>query len=86
LRKWALLAPLGIVSAAIFKRNNQDELAAIALTASAAGHVATLTGFRHGQRPLQKTIEGRVRGWAIGLVLAGVVWLVISLFNKIRGA
>lgn len=86
LRKWALLAPLGMVSAALFKRNNQDELAAIALTASAAGHVATLTGFRHGQRPLEKTIEGRARGWAVGLALAGAVWLVISLINKIRNS
>ncbi len=82
LRKWTLLAPLGAVGAAILKQNRQDELAALALTAAAAGQVATLTGFRNSQRPLLKTLEGRARGWAIGAVLAGVFWLVFSLFRS----
>lgn|GEM_PF-893180 len=81
LRKWALLAPLGVVGASILKQHQQDELAAIALTAAAAGQVATLTGFRNGQRPLLKTLEGRVKGWAIGAVLALIFWLVFSLFK-----
>jgi hypothetical protein len=81
LRKWALLAPLGVVGASILKQNKQDELAAFALTAAAAGQVATLTGFRNGQRPLLKTLEGRAKGWAIGAVLAGLFWLVFTLFN-----
>ncbi|MBE7471134.1 MAG: hypothetical protein DPW09_23735 [Anaerolineae bacterium] len=81
LRKWALLAPLGVVGASILKQHQQDELAAIALTAAAAGQVATLTGFRNGQRPLLKTLEGRAKGWAIGAVLAIVFWLVFSLFK-----
>jgi hypothetical protein len=81
LRKWALLAPLGLVSAAILKQNRQDDLVAVALTAAAAGQVATLTGFRNGQRPLLKTLEGRAKGWAIGAVLAGIFWLVFSLFR-----
>lgn len=81
LRKWALLAPLGVVGASILKQNKQDELAAIALTAAAAGQVATLTGFRNGQRPLLKTMEGRAKGWAIGVVLALIFWLVFSLFK-----
>jgi hypothetical protein len=81
LRKWALLAPLGMVGASILKQHKQDELAAIALTAAAAGQVATLTGFRNGQRPLLKTLEGRAKGWAIGAVLALIFWLVFSLFK-----
>jgi hypothetical protein len=81
LRKWALLAPLGVVSASILKQNKQDELAALALTAAAAGQVATLTGFRNGQRPLLKTLEGRAKGWAIGIGLAGLFWLMFSLFR-----
>jgi hypothetical protein len=81
LRKWALLAPLGVVGASILKQNKQDELAALALTAAAAGQVATLTGFRNGQRPLLKTLEGRAKGWAIGAALAGVFWLMFALFK-----
>lgn len=82
LRKWALLAPLGVVGASILKQHKQDELAAIALTAAAAGQVATLTGFRNGQRPLLKTLEGRAKGWAIGAVLALIFWFVFSLFTR----
>ncbi len=81
LRKWALLAPLGVVGASILRQNKQDELATIALTAAAAGQVAILTGFRNGQRPLLKTLEGRAKGWAIGAVLALIFWLVFSLFK-----
>lgn len=82
LRKWALLAPLGIVLASILKQNQRDDLAAIALTAAAAGQAATLAGFRNGQRPLLKTLEGRAKGWAVGMILAGLVWLVASFFKK----
>ncbi len=83
LRKWSLLAPAGVVCAAIFKHNKQDKLANAALMVTAAGEVATLAGFRQGQRPLEKTVEGRAKGWAIGAVLAGVIWLLsLVLFRK----
>jgi hypothetical protein len=72
---------LGVVGASILKQNKQDDLAALALTAAAAGQVATLTGFRNAQRPLLKTLEGRAKGWVIGAVLAGIFWLVFSLFK-----
>jgi hypothetical protein len=81
LRKWALLAPLGAVGASILKQYKQDDLAGLALTAAAAGQVATLTGFRNGQRPLLKTLEGRAKGWAIGAVLAGLFWFVFALLS-----
>lgn len=81
LRKWALLAPLGVVGASILKQNKQDDLAALALTVAAAGQIATLTGFRNGQRPLLKTLEGRAKGWAIGTVLAGLFWFVFALLS-----
>lgn len=81
LRKWALLAPLGAVGASVLKQNKQDDFAALALTVAAAGQVAILTGFRNGQRPLLKTLEGRAKGWAIGAVLAGLFWFVFSLLS-----
>ena len=65
----------------VLQQNKQDELAALALTAAAAGQVATLTGFRNGQRPLLKTLEGRAKGWVIGAALAGVFWLMFALFK-----
>jgi hypothetical protein len=85
LRKWSLLAPLGAVSAAILKRRGQHELATIALTAAAAGQVATLAGFRQGQRPLLKTLEGRARAWLIGTILAGLVWLAMIIWSRLSG-
>jgi hypothetical protein len=63
-------------------RAGQPELAAAALTTAAAGQVATLTGFRNGQRPLLKTLGGRAKGWAIGAVLAVVVWLAMQLLGR----
>jgi hypothetical protein len=84
LRKWAALAPLGAVGAALFKRKGRDDLAAAALTVAAAGQVATLAGFRNAQRPVLKTTEGRVRGWAIGLIVAALLWLVASLSDRSR--
>ena len=82
LRKWSLLAPLGAVGAALLKEKGQDDLAAVALTAAAAGEAAVLAGFRNGQRPLLKTLEGRAKGLAIGATLAGIAWGVTWLFNK----
>jgi hypothetical protein len=82
LRKWSFLAPLGAVSAAVLKRNGRHELAAAALLTAAAGQVAALTGFRNGQRPMLTTAGGRARGWTIGLILAGIVWLIVWLWNK----
>lgn len=82
LRKWALLAPLGVVAAAIFKRRGQDNLATVALTAGAAGHVAGLAGFRQGQRPLEKTARERAKSWATGALLAGIVWLLAAWWGR----
>lgn len=82
LRKWALLAPLGVVAGSILKQNKQDDLAALALTVAAAGQVATMAGFRNGQRPLLKTLEGRAKGWAIGAILAGLFWFVFALLSR----
>ena len=82
LRKWTLLAPLGAVVAVLLRRHRQDDLAAAALTAVAMGQVATLTGFRNGQRPILKTAEGRGRGWLIGLFIAGLIWLAYSILGR----
>lgn len=85
LRKWSLLAPVGAVSAAILKRRGQHAWAAVALTAAAAGQAATLAGFRNGQRPLLKTVEGRARSWLIGTILAGLVWLLLMIWSRLSG-
>jgi hypothetical protein len=82
LRKWSLFAPLGAVAATLLQQNKQEELAAAAMTATVVGLVATLTGFRNGQRPILKTAEGRAKGWVIGLLLAGLIWLVVWLSGK----
>jgi hypothetical protein len=84
LRKWSLLAPLGAVGAALSGRQRQPDAAAALLTVAAAGQVATLAGFRNGQRPLSKTAAGRVGGWAIGALLAALAWLCwqVLLGNK----
>lgn len=75
LRKWSLLAPLGTVGAALLRRQRQPDAAAALLTAAAAGQVATLAGFRNGQRPLPRTAAGRAGGWSMGMLLAGLAWL-----------
>jgi hypothetical protein len=85
LRKWSLLAPLGLVSAALFNRSGRKEAAAAALISAAAGQVALLSGFRNGQRPLMNTAQGRARGWTLGLILAGLVWLVTWVWGKMAG-
>jgi hypothetical protein len=83
LRKWVLLAPLGAVLAVLLKRNHrQGDLAAAALTTAAVGQVASLSGFRNGQRPILITAEGRARGWLIGLSIAGLIWLVYSILGR----
>lgn len=84
LRKWAMLAPVGAVGAVLFKRQGQDELVTAALTVAAAGQVASLTGFRNGQRPLIQTLKGRVKGWTLGLGLAAVVWFIAWLLGRNR--
>ncbi len=84
LRKWSLLAPLGIVCAAIFKQKQQPELVTAALMTAVAGQVASQTGFRQGQRAITKTTEGRLKGWAVGVGLAGIVWLVMSILKPKR--
>jgi hypothetical protein len=84
LRKWTMLVPLGVVSAALLKKNGRNDLAAVALTAATAGEVATLTGFRNSQRPILNTMQGRARSWAIGALLAGTVWLIVWLLGKKR--
>jgi hypothetical protein len=84
LRKWSLLAPLGVVAAAVSRRNGQPELAAIFLVTGAAGHVATVTGFRQGQRPLEITVAGRSKSWISGALLAGAIGLSVLLFQGRR--
>jgi hypothetical protein len=82
LRKWTSLVPLGVVSAALLKKNGRADLATVALTAATAGQVATLTGFRNSQRPLLSTLQGRARSWVIGAFLAGIIWLIAWLLGK----
>jgi hypothetical protein len=82
LRKWSFLAPLGTVTAALFKQSGPHQAATAATTAAAAGHIASLAGFRNGQRQILKTAEGRAKGWVVGILLAGVVWLALWLRQK----
>lgn len=84
LRKWALLAPLGALGAALFSQRGQSALATAALLAGTAGQVAALAGFRHGQRPLQKTAQDRARSWLIGAALAGGVWFISAMLGSKR--
>jgi hypothetical protein len=77
-----MLVPVGVVSAALLKKNGRNDLATVALTAATVGQVATLTGFRNSQRPLLNTLQGRARSWAIGALLAGTLWLIASLLGK----
>lgn len=82
LRKWAFLAPLGAVGRLIFKQTGHGTLAPWAALAAAAGQVATLTGFRQGQRPLDLTTRRRSKSWFIGAVLAGMMWFIISVLTS----
>lgn len=76
LRKWTLLAPLGAALAVVLRRNGPAEASTAAAVVTAAGTAAALAGFRHGQRPLLTTVEGRAKAWAAGAVLAGLfAWL-----------
>lgn len=85
LRKWSLLAPLGTVVGGLLQQRGQDKAAAAALVAATAGQVATLSGFRNGQRPLARTAAGRAGGWLMGIVLAWFISLLISGYQKNRG-
>ncbi len=84
LRKWSLLTPLSITLAAILRQDGQNDWATAALMTAVVGQIATLTGFRQGQRPLEKTVEGRAKGWAIGGALAAVVWLIALILKQRR--
>lgn len=84
LRKWALLAPLGALGAALFSQRGQSALATAALLAGTAGQVAALAGFRQGQRPLQKTAQDRARSWLTGAALAGGVWFISAMLDSRR--
>jgi hypothetical protein len=84
LRKWSLLAPAGVVGAAIFRRTGREELATACLMAGAAGQVATVAGFRQGQRPLKKTATDRTRSWWIGALVAAVIAVVGLFYGKHR--
>jgi len=83
LRKWSFLAPLGVVSAALFRKYGRETPAAIASACAVAGGTATLAGFRNMQRPFQRTVEGRMQGWIIGSALAGMVWLGAWFLRKL---
>jgi hypothetical protein len=82
LRKWSLLAPLGTVIAALFNQSGPQQVATAATTVAAAGHIASLAGFRNGQRPVLKTAEGRAKGWIVGILLAAIVWFALWLGKK----
>jgi uncharacterized membrane protein len=82
LRKWAGLVPLGLALAAMGRSRRNETLAAGGAACAAAGGVATLVGFRNGQRPWQRTVEGRARSWLIGLGGAVVVWALSRLWSK----
>jgi hypothetical protein len=82
LRKWSFLAPFGAVLASLFGSNSSEPMATFATSATAAGHIASLAGFRNGQRPILRTTTGRAKGWAFGFLLAAIVWLALWLRKK----
>jgi hypothetical protein len=82
LRKWAFLTPVGLVLAAIFRRTQHPQAVTVSSMGAVAGQVATLTGFRQGQRPLEVTAKGRSRTWLIGAVLAAASWAAFQLFTR----
>lgn len=85
LRKWSFLAPLGTVAAGLLRQQGQENAAAAALLAATAGQVATLSGFRNGQRPLVRTATGRAGGWLFGALLAGLAWFVsLSISGRLK--
>jgi hypothetical protein len=51
---------------------------------AALGGVAQMTGFRNAQRPIERTAEGRLRGWLVGLGLAGLLWLGALVFRATK--
>lgn len=84
LRKWSLLAPLGVVGAALLRRKGKTEAANAALTVGTAGLVAALSGYRNAQRPILKTLQGRARGWVVGILLTALFWLGTNLLGGQR--
>lgn len=85
LRKWSFLAPFGAVAAGLLRQRGHEKAAAAALLAATAGQVATLSGFRNGQRPLARTATGRAGGWLMGALLAGLAWFIWqSIFRSQR--
>jgi hypothetical protein len=81
LRKWSLLAPVGVIAASEFRRSGRSALAAAALTTAAAGQAATLAGFRNGQRPFWKTLAGRAQATGLGVLLGLLLWLAATLLG-----
>jgi hypothetical protein len=84
LRKWSLLIPLGVAGSSIFKRQGRGTLAVTATILAALGGVTQMTGFRNAQRPIERTAEGRLRGWLVGLGLAGLLWLGALVFRATK--
>lgn len=82
LRKWSLLTPLGAVGAALLRQIGRPDLAPLARWAAVEGQVATLTGFRQGQRPLAVTARGRARSWLLGAGLAAALWAAVIKFKR----
>lgn len=72
LRKWSALLPVGATGGS----------GGLVRLGRAAGQIATLAGFRNGQRSLGQTIAGRSRPWLIGLLLAGLLWLWRSIGSR----
>ena len=82
LRKWSFLAPLGAAVVGLLRQQGQEKAASAALLAATAGQVATLAGFRNGQRPLARTAAGRAGGWLRGALLAGLAWFISQLVSR----
>ncbi len=77
-RKWAGLAGVGSALAVVFARRGQDELAAGAALAGAAGATMGLVGFRRSERALRVTSREALPSFAIGAALGFLILLAGS--------
>ena len=66
----------------LLKQHNLEALASIASVVAVAGQVATLTGFRNGQRPLLKTYEGRAKDRGLGFAITAILWFIVWVLKN----